>query len=813
MLGGPDGLSTDNAVTIPRGTWSGAVFRQDIDGAGDLDDDGYDDVLIGAWGSQVHIWRGSADVLDVDPWLSLEQGAIDNFGYSVAGVGDMNGDGWPDIAACGIGSNDMVHLYPGSASGPGVAWEVPTEASCEGELRGLGDLNGDGFDDLIAGSSSSDHLLLGSAELGGEPLSLRPETHHYSYSDPVFGHSGDVDGDGWLDVASSRENDDTLTIYQGSQDGPGSGQAWYLSDDRLSGWYAQAVDMGGDMDGDGLSELIVGTGHSDDTNGGAYLYSGHTDGPGAGSVLLMQDDERSNLGAAVAFGGDLNGDGYDDLAIGAPSAGQVHLLYGGGDEDGDGWIWPRDCDDDQAAVHPDGVEICNGLDDDCDGATDGADAEGATTWYQDYDGDGFASPNVSEDACEPPESFIDGSEPWDCDDYDDGVHPEADEIEGDQIDQDCDGWDAGGPGEADSGEPGGEGCGCEAGSARGGWLLLAGIALVATRRRRELGLSALLGTLLLGCPGPGEVDSALEAMEGKPFRTLLGSADGTTWLGGQEDRCGAWSADNGYQEIPRPGDWHRGTGIRQFVEHDGVLWVWLDDQLMRWTGDGWDEATPLLGETADWGYEGQLQGITELAGGLWAISQLTSDTDPDCYFGCDETHDLYLHRWDGTGWVRVEHLKIEGSSGHVAAAGEALLLAQDEALWAWEEGTLEPIEHPLEDKIQQVVGTTDGTIVARDKTGAIAIGDRHGLVSLEGPLGGEISLVAAMAGDDVYGFSGGGLYHHDGSAWSEVPVDTDSVEALHVGQSGEIAVLGGEGSNSLHMGDLLGVVEVWREGG
>ena len=106
------------------------------------------------------------------------------------------------------------------------------------------------------------------------------------------------------------------------------------------------------------------------------------------------------------------------------------------DADGDGWEAPDDCDDLDAAVHPDATEICDGKDDDCDGTVDNPDAGDADTWYADADGDGFGDPLVSLEACTPPSAYV--ADASDCDDADPQVAPGADEY-CDGVDTDCNG--------------------------------------------------------------------------------------------------------------------------------------------------------------------------------------------------------------------------------------------------------------------------------------------------------------------------------------------------------------------------------------
>jgi hypothetical protein len=106
------------------------------------------------------------------------------------------------------------------------------------------------------------------------------------------------------------------------------------------------------------------------------------------------------------------------------------------DADGDGYAEGEDCDDGDASVHPGAEELCNGVDDDCDGTVD-EEAVDAPTWYGDGDGDGWGSDDDSEQACQAPDGAV--VDPGDCDDEDPGVHPEATEICDGLADENCDG--------------------------------------------------------------------------------------------------------------------------------------------------------------------------------------------------------------------------------------------------------------------------------------------------------------------------------------------------------------------------------------
>ena len=153
-------------------------------------------------------------------------------------------------------------------------------------------------------------------------------------------------------------------------------------------------------------------------------------------------DASRDSGTAEAWFTDADGDGYGDatelvVACDAPSGAVADAT---------------DCDDADDAVHPSASEVCNGFDDDCDGLVDdadsGRDAASATTWYADFDGDGFGDPAEATIACTVPSDHVAGS--TDCDDTDADVRPSATEI-CNTRDDDCDGSVDDADGSLDSG--------------------------------------------------------------------------------------------------------------------------------------------------------------------------------------------------------------------------------------------------------------------------------------------------------------------------------------------------------------------------
>ena len=189
---------------------------------------------------------------------------------------------------------------------------------------------------------------------------------------------------------------------------------------------------------DGLDNDCDGAIDDDATDATAWTTDADGDGYGAGEPLLACEAPEG----AVSQDGDCDdadpryNPGADEADCADPNDYNCDGSTGYADTDGDGFAACQECDDGDGAVNPDAAEVCDGIDNNCDGLTDGPDAADAQTVYADTDGDGYGDADFPLQSCALPEGYA--AQALDCDDGDGAVNPDAAEV-CDDLDNNCDG--------------------------------------------------------------------------------------------------------------------------------------------------------------------------------------------------------------------------------------------------------------------------------------------------------------------------------------------------------------------------------------
>jgi large repetitive protein len=397
-------------------------------------------------------------------------GLIDDADDSVTGTTtwytDSDGDGYGDdagtTAACDQPSGTSA--YGGdcddtdAAYNPGAAEDDctdPADYNCDGST-GYADDDGDGFaacedcddSDAAVNPSASEACNGVDDDCDGdidEDDAIDTDTWY-----------ADADGDGFGDLASTTTSCDQPSGYV---------SAAYATDCDDGDASISPVDPevcdGLDNDCDGsIDEGLLGLYYADLDSDGYGDASSSTEACAAPSGYVVDDSDCDDGEAAVNPGASEICDGLDndcdglvdddDSAVGGTTTWYVDYDgdgYGGGLLSTTACAQPSnyvadssDCDDSDASAYPGAEELCDGVDNDCDGTVDGAGATDVTTWYADSDGDGYGDVGMSQDACTQPSGYVADAGPGleDCDDADAAVNPAATEL-CNGVDDDCDG--------------------------------------------------------------------------------------------------------------------------------------------------------------------------------------------------------------------------------------------------------------------------------------------------------------------------------------------------------------------------------------
>lgn len=366
--GAANGLSQTPATTIISPSTSASNqghFGSAVANAGDINGDGYEDVIVSCPScgidytgeGVVYVYFGAAPTLSQSsPWI-FKGGALGaGLGVAVAGA-DVNGDGLSDIAISRPSYTNVeagegaVFVYLGNATATQPTAPVATLesnsvlASMGDSLASAGDVNGDGYGDLIVGSTDFNNIQGKVWVFQGKSTGINT-TATWSYSpswpgqnQPNFAESvasaGDVNGDGYDDVmvaaprfSADQYLDGRTFVWLGSTTGLNSAVAWISQGTESYEEMGYAISGVGDLNGDGYGDVAVGSPwHNYDTLRGVFNdYLGGPGGLGQGSDSYSSSPSGF-AGDHVGNAGDVNGDGFADMLV-PDDSNNIYLFLG-----------------------------------------------------------------------------------------------------------------------------------------------------------------------------------------------------------------------------------------------------------------------------------------------------------------------------------------------------------------------------------------------------------------------------------------------------------------------------------------------------
>jgi hypothetical protein len=333
-----------------------------VSNAGDINGDGFDDIVIGTVDttSKSYVIFGNSSGfsnIDLSSFTNTQGFTVTGTagtaaGYSVSGAGDVNGDGFDDIIIGQFGANSnagLSHVIYGKSSGL-TDITLTSMTSSQGfsiaganspddsgySVSGAGDFNNDGFDDIVIGAFQASsfkgvtYVIFGNSTLSNIDLATLTINQGFSItgvntedrSGNWVNSAGDVNGDGYADIIigayKANSNDGKAYVIFGQASDFSNINLVSLNSTQgfsitgAGSYMGTTVSGAGDMNGDGYDEVVIGSGI------GSYVIFGNSSSFSNIDVSNMTSNQGFTItggGSAVSNAGDVNGDGYADIII------------------------------------------------------------------------------------------------------------------------------------------------------------------------------------------------------------------------------------------------------------------------------------------------------------------------------------------------------------------------------------------------------------------------------------------------------------------------------------------------------------------
>lgn len=351
---GGDGMDS-NVDVILIGESERDYFGFCVSNAGDVNQDGYDDVFIGAQGyyaggydaGRAYIYYGSSNMDSTADIILSGENAGDYFGEIVSYAGDVNNDGYADVIVSAPRNDSKsedagrVYIYYGDDLMDTIA-DVVVDGKITDSFFGqfigsAGDINKDSFNDVLIGTSENISIFLGDSLMDNIADIVLVSDFISGSSISSITCKGDYNNDGFTDVITGQPHNDTngenagcVSLYYGDLQMDTTADAVFYGEPGMD-YFGSSVSYAGDLNNDGYDDVIIGAPMEDSSGpdaGCAYIYYGGQRMDANADVILVGNISYGHWGHCVSYAGDVNHDGFSDVIVGGFNTGYVHIYLG-----------------------------------------------------------------------------------------------------------------------------------------------------------------------------------------------------------------------------------------------------------------------------------------------------------------------------------------------------------------------------------------------------------------------------------------------------------------------------------------------------